>query len=94
MACHEIAALRLGLMKVLGHEDEAERQHELTELGAAADQPGPLWAVVTARDDGRADVVDEDGRARVRLEGYSTIQLPGGLDADAGRARADPRRDS
>jgi hypothetical protein len=53
-----------------------------------------LWAVVTARDDRCADVVDEDGRARVRLEGYSTIKLPGGLDADAGRARAEPRRDS
>lgn len=32
MACHEIAALRLGLMQVLGIQDEAERQHELAEL--------------------------------------------------------------
>jgi len=50
MACHEIAALRLGLMKVLGHDDEAERQHELTELGAAADQPGPLHSMCEATD--------------------------------------------
>jgi hypothetical protein len=42
MACHEIAALRLGLMRVLGIEDEAERQHELAELGASASAPGPL----------------------------------------------------
>ncbi|HEV3344169.1 MAG TPA: DUF3209 family protein [Pirellulales bacterium] len=32
MACHEIAALRLGLMQILGIKDEAERQHELAEL--------------------------------------------------------------
>ena len=48
MACHEIAALRLGLMAVLGHDDEAERQHELAELGDGADQPGPLRALCGA----------------------------------------------
>ena len=42
MACHEIAALRLGLMRVLGINDEAERQHELAELGTSANAPGPL----------------------------------------------------
>jgi hypothetical protein len=50
MACHEIAALRLGLMGVLGHDDEAERQHELAELGDAATQPGPLRSMLDARD--------------------------------------------
>jgi len=50
MACHEIAALRLGLMGVLGHEDEAERQHELAELGDGAAQPGPLRAMTEAKD--------------------------------------------
>lgn len=50
MACHEIAALRLGLMKVLGHEDEVERKHELAELGSAADKPGPLASMCDARD--------------------------------------------
>ena len=50
MACHEIAALRLGLMKVLGHDDEAERQHELAELGSAAEQPGPLRSMREASD--------------------------------------------
>lgn len=50
MSCHEIAALRLGLMNVLGHNDPAERAHELTELGAAARRPGPLASLAEARD--------------------------------------------
>jgi hypothetical protein len=48
MACHEIAALRLGLMRVLGRDDAAERAHELAELGGAADQAGPLSALCEA----------------------------------------------
>jgi len=48
MACHEIAALRLGMMSILGLEDEAERQHELAELGSAAEQPGPLKNLMQA----------------------------------------------
>jgi hypothetical protein len=50
MACHEIAALRLGLMTVLGQDDPAERQHELAELGDGAAQPGPLRAMCQATD--------------------------------------------
>ncbi len=50
MACHEIAALRLGLMEVLGVNDEAEHQHELAELGSAADQPGPIRSLCGAKD--------------------------------------------
>src|SRR3954464_5791209 len=50
MACHEIAALRLGLMRVLGKEDESEREHELAELGACATEPGPLRALSQAGD--------------------------------------------
>jgi Protein of unknown function (DUF3209) len=42
MACHEIAALRLGLMRVIGIHDEVERQHELAELGTGAEAPGPI----------------------------------------------------
>ena len=53
MACHEVAALRLGLMNVLGIEDEAERQHELAELGAAAEAPGPIRSLAQARDLGQ-----------------------------------------
>jgi hypothetical protein len=48
MACHEIAALRLGLMKLIGINDEAERAHELAELGEAANTPGPIASLMAA----------------------------------------------
>lgn len=48
MACRELAALRLGLMRTIGIEDEAERQHELAELGDYATQPGPLRSMSDA----------------------------------------------
>ena len=50
MACHEIAALRLGLMRVIGIDDEAERQHELAELGSFAEAPGPVKTLCSAGD--------------------------------------------
>jgi hypothetical protein len=50
MACHEIAALRLGLMRILGRDDEAERRHELAELGDAAEQAGPVRSICGASD--------------------------------------------
>lgn len=50
MACHEIAALRLALMDLLGREDDAERQHELAELGDAGSEPGPIRSLCEARD--------------------------------------------
>ncbi|HZS41335.1 MAG TPA: DUF3209 family protein [Polyangia bacterium] len=50
MACHEVAALRLGLMNVLGIVDEAERQHELAELGGAAREAGPIKSLSESRD--------------------------------------------
>lgn len=55
MACHEIAGLRLGLMNVLGIDDENERQHELAELGDAATAPGPISPMVKA--DNVADLI-------------------------------------
>ncbi|MDH4120779.1 MAG: DUF3209 family protein [Deltaproteobacteria bacterium] len=50
MACHELTALRLGLMNVLGVDDPAERQHEETELGKALTDPGPIQALTQAGD--------------------------------------------
>jgi NAD(P)-dependent dehydrogenase (short-subunit alcohol dehydrogenase family) len=50
---------------------------------AAADAPGPVFAVVRPRkEDGGVDaeVVGADGHVRLRLEGYRTIELPGALD--------------
>lgn len=49
MACHELAGLRLGLMNVLGVDDEAERQHELAEIGEEANKPGPVHGLLDAR---------------------------------------------
>jgi hypothetical protein len=47
---------------------------------AGTEYPGPRWAVVTPRGAGAdAEVVDESGR--VRLGGYRTIDLSGGVDA-------------
>jgi hypothetical protein len=47
-------------------------------------KPARLWAVVTPRDGGvDADVVDQTGHVRIRLEGYRTSELPGDLDAGA-----------
>jgi hypothetical protein len=48
MACHEIAGLRLGLMRIVGIDDEAERQHELAELGEGANKPGPIQSLSQA----------------------------------------------
>jgi len=44
---------------------------------------GPCHAIVTPREDGAFDaqVVDVDGRVRVRMEGYRTAALPVELDA-------------
>lgn len=50
MACHEIAGLRLGLMEILGVKNEAERQHELAELGTGAEHPGPIRSMCGAKD--------------------------------------------
>lgn len=50
MACHEIAALRLGLMRILGINDDAERQHELSELGDSIREPGLIRSLSEAQD--------------------------------------------
>lgn len=50
MACHEIAALRLGLMQILGIKDEAERQHELAELNQGEPPGDTLRVLSQARD--------------------------------------------
>jgi hypothetical protein len=50
MACHEIAALRLGLMKILGRNEASERAHELAELGDASTVQGPIASLCEAED--------------------------------------------
>ena len=57
----------------------------LVAVPGAAESVG-LTAVATPRTDGSGtdvEVVDAEGAVRVRLEGYRTIELPGGLDDDS-----------
>lgn len=75
MACHELAALRLGMMQLFGIEDEAERQHELAELGAAAETPGPLKSMMEART--LADLRQQFAASLVGLE-ERAAKLPAG----------------
>jgi hypothetical protein len=72
MSCHEIAALRLSLMKVLGVEDEAERQHELAELGPAALKPGPVAALCEAPNFARIRMSYEAALAQLEEKVAST----------------------
>jgi hypothetical protein len=46
----------------------------------ASEASGPLYAVAQPRDDGfDCAVVDDGGRIVMRLEGYRTVELPGGV---------------
>ncbi len=66
MACHEIAALRLALMNVLGGDREGERQHELAELGKALETEPVIANLARARNFAEIKVRFED--AIVELE--------------------------
>ena len=46
--------------------------------------PAPLYCVAYVRDD-RFDcaVVEENGDVVLRVDGYRTVELPGGVDEDA-----------
>ncbi|WP_135533751.1 MULTISPECIES: DUF3209 family protein [Halostella] len=46
MTCHELEALRLGLMNVLGTEDRSTREHAENELDGALD--GPIEGLANA----------------------------------------------
>ncbi|WP_080634519.1 DUF3209 family protein [Leptospira weilii] len=51
MACHEIAALRLGMMNVIGIRDEAAIRHERAEIGEdRLNAPGPIRSLAEAKD--------------------------------------------
>jgi hypothetical protein len=67
-----------GVMALPTHVDRVTRF-------AGADAPGRLTAVIRPRDDGAidAEVIDERGVVRIRLEGYRTTPLPVPLDDDA-----------
>jgi len=65
-------------MKILGAEDEAEKAHELAELGDAAHQPGPLASLAAA----------DDLDALVKLFATSLVDLN---DKVARAASGDPK---
>ena len=48
MACHELGALRLGLMKIIGIENEAAKVHDENEVGEALNNPGPIQSLAKA----------------------------------------------
>ncbi|WP_248898026.1 DUF3209 family protein [Haloplanus halobius] len=64
MTCHEIEALRLGLMNVLGTEDRSAREHAETELEGHLD--GPIEALAEA--DSLAEIERHLDAALVDLE--------------------------
>ena len=49
----------------------------------AAEADGLLAVVVPSETGVSAEVRDAEGHVAVRLDGYRTIELPGGLEADA-----------
>ena len=72
----------------LGHEGRMGLPTHVDRITRfdGADDGGTLFAVVSPRDDGRRSTPRwSTSRATVRvlLEGYRTIELPGGLDAEA-----------
>ncbi|AAS72162.1 DUF3209 family protein [Leptospira interrogans] len=50
MACHEIAALRLGMMNLIGIKDETTIRHEQSEIGTVLESPGPIRSLAEAKD--------------------------------------------
>lgn len=48
MSCDEIEALRLGLLNVLGTENESVRQHAENELGDVLEERGPISALANS----------------------------------------------
>lgn len=65
MACHEIAALRLGLMQVLGIHDESEREHELAELNQGGPPSEALRSLCQAHDFGSLKTFFESALAQL-----------------------------
>ena len=66
MSCDEIEALRLGLMNVLGTDDESVRRHAENELGEVLEEAGPISALANA--DSFAELQRHLDSALVELE--------------------------
>jgi len=90
MACEELEALRLGLMNVLGSEDESVRQHAEAELGD--DLSGPVEALSDAET--VAELRRHLDAALVDLEEEVTAADPDEEDYDYLRGRLVAVRDA
>lgn len=49
MACHEMSALRLGMMNVLGIKNEAAKDHDERELGEGLTKEGPIKSLANSK---------------------------------------------
>ena len=50
MACGELAALRLGLASIMGHDNEAQKSHDVAEITIDGKVPAPLQSLAAAKD--------------------------------------------
>lgn len=50
MACGELAALRLGLASIMGHENEAQKAHDEAEIKIEGEVPATLRALSESKD--------------------------------------------
>lgn len=83
MSCDEIEALRLGLMNVLGTDDESVRRHAEDELGDALEGDGPVAALADA--DSVTELRRHLDSALVELE--EEVAATDADDPDAGYVR-------
>lgn len=96
MSCHEIEALRLGLMNVLGTTDRSVREHAEKELAGHMD--GPIEGLATAEslsalqrhlDTALVDLEEEIARADEESQEYDYLRgrLVAVRDAERSLAR-------
>jgi hypothetical protein len=90
MSCYELEALRLGLMNVLGTEDEHARQHAEQEL--EGEMTGPIEALANA--DTLADIERHLDAALVDLEEEIANADPDTQEYDYMRGRLVAVRDA
>lgn len=90
MTCHELEALRLGLMNVLGIDDQQARAHAEAELAGHLD--GPIGALAAAESLG--DIERQLDAALVELEEQIAAADPADQDYDYLRGRLVAVRDA
>lgn len=92
MSCDEIEALRLGLINVLGTDDESTRRHAEDELGDALEAGGPVAAMAEA--DSLSELQRHLDSALVELEEEVAATDPEDPDAGYTRGRLVAVRDA